>query len=204
MSRPLGVTRSGALRGGRCVKRTTPGEGARWCAERHGHQRRPAPSRPPLPRMAGCAATTVAFASRLPPRPGLPSFAHARSRRPRRPTIPHRAGASLRRYRATAASDTSSRHRPSSRRTGAGKSAGSNVQSRSVFNAEANTSDTSSASNARRPVNTSKHDAKRPDVRATVDRLASGLLWRHVGGGAENHADAGHRGRSQGRRVGHP
>ena len=33
-----------------------------------------------------------------------------------------------------------------------------------------------------------EHDAERPDVRALVDRAALGLLGRHVGRGAENHA----------------
>ena len=48
-----------------------------------------------------------------------------------------------------------------------------------------------------------QHDAERPDVGTPVDRLAARLLGRHVGGGAEDHADLGRGGqRRRVRRVG--
>ena len=46
-----------------------------------------------------------------------------------------------------------------------------------------------------------EHAAERPDVGALVDRLALGLLRRHVGRGAEDHPAHGHRRRRDGRRV---
>ena len=46
-----------------------------------------------------------------------------------------------------------------------------------------------------------EHAAERPDVGALVDRLALGLLRRHVGRGAEDHPAHRHRRRRDGRRV---
>ena len=83
-----------------------------------------------------------------------------------------------------------SRQRRSSRRSGAGRSAGSACQFTSSLSTLASVIEMSSPSNARRPrQHLVEHDAKGPDVgaldRPALPRACSG---RHVGGRAEDHA----------------
>ena len=144
--------------------------------------------RQPTPRRRARASPTGPRRRREPPRP------RRRSRPPPRRATPLRRG----RARASPMSRSRcfasrSRQRPSSVTHGErASSAGSAVQSGSVFSTAASTSLTVSPSKSRRPrQHLEEHDAEGPDVGALVDRLAARLLGRHVGRGAEDQAGRG-------------
>ena len=100
-----------------------------------------------------------------------------------------RARAARRRSRSTVASGSFSRQRRSSRESGGGRSHGQRLHLGSSFSTFASVIETSSPSNARRPVSISYSTT--PNAQMSARRstgLAARLLRRHVGGRAEDHA----------------